>query len=145
MPAPSHPSNNFIELGAGNRNALTNGYCPQPLTEETNFCLFKSQQPFLANAPKSELDLICREISPVVWVGPLCFYLLHNPFPTLLVGQIAPMSLMLCVRHDEEAAGIKEDGLAAERDIDDAKFKHRERSVKAAPLLNVSLPKRSTT
>lgn len=53
------------------------------------------------------------------------------------------MSLMVSACHNEETTGIKEDGLAAERDIDDAKFKYRERSVKATHLLSVSLPERS--
>lgn len=47
------------------------------------------------------------------------------------MSQIGPISLIVYLRHDEEAAEIKEDGLAVEREIDDAKFKHRERSVKA--------------
>lgn len=55
------------------------------------------------------------------------------------------MSLVVCACSDEEAAEIKEDGLTAERDIDDAKFKHRERSVKVACLLSVSQPKRPIT
>lgn len=60
-----------------------------------------------------------------------------------MVSEIGPISLIMYTRHDEEAAEIKEDGLAVERGIDDAKFKHRERSVKATYLLSVSLPKRS--
>lgn len=55
------------------------------------------------------------------------------------MSQIGPVSLTVSIRHDEDAAEIKTAGLAAERGIDDAKFKHRERSVKAAYLLSVSL------
>lgn len=52
---------------------------------------------------------------------------------------------VLRARSDEEAAEIKEDSFTAERDIDNAKFKHRERSVKAARPLSMSQPKRPVT
>lgn len=61
------------------------------------------------------------------------------------MSQIEPISPIAYTRHDEEAAEIKEDGLAAESEIDDAKFKHRERSVKAAYLLSGPLLKTSIT
>ena len=46
---------------------------------------------------------------------------------------------------DEEAAEIKGDGPAAERETDGARFKPRERSVKAVSLRSVSLLEGSVT
>ena len=81
MPVPSsHPPNNFIELWTGERKAHINAYCLQLLTEETDSDLLKSQQPLIANEAEMELDLIPRELSSVVWAGPLHFYLLHLLF-----------------------------------------------------------------
>lgn len=147
MPVPSsHSPNNFIELWTGERKAHINAYCLQLLTEETDSDLLKSQQPLIANEAEMELelDLIPKELSPVVWAGPLHFYLLHilsRSYCWAKSGQ----AHWLYTRHDEEAAEIKEASLAAERGTDDAKFKRRERSVKAAYLLSVPLPKRSVT
>lgn len=61
------------------------------------------------------------------------------PVLSLLLGA----HLSVCPHHDEEVASIRADGLAVEREPDNAKFKHRERSVKTACLLNMSMPKRS--
>ena len=52
---------------------------------------------------------------------------------------------VLCACPDEEDAEIKEDSFTAKRDIDNAKFKHREGSVKAACPLSVSQLKRPVT
>lgn len=81
----------------------------------------------------------------MVWAGPPAFLPLAGLFLILWVSQIGPISLIVYPGREEEAAEIKEDSLAAEREIDGAKFKRRERSVKAAYLRSVSLPERSVT
>lgn len=80
---------------------------------------------------QSELDLLPRELKPRGLGRTSSFLPLENSFPILVASQIGPISLIVSMCPDEEAAEIKEEGLAVEREIDDAKFKHRQRSVES--------------
>lgn len=72
------PTSLIISQMWGQDTKNRNVYCLQVLTEESG--LLKWQQSLIAwpaNEAERELDLIPRELSPVVWAGSLHFYLLQ--------------------------------------------------------------------